>query len=67
MPRTASLFSTAATAALALTALCAPIACQQPGANEIAGAPEVLRAALQSNTRAVRRDVPMTRSIRRAF
>ncbi|MFT4843068.1 MAG: hypothetical protein ACI90M_003547, partial [Candidatus Azotimanducaceae bacterium] len=41
--------------------------CQQPGANEIAGAPEVLRAALQSNTRAVRRDVPMTRSIRRAF
>ena len=67
MPRTALLFPTAAIASLALTALCTPIAGQQPGENEIAGAPIVLREALQSNTRAVRRDIPMTRTIRRAF
>ncbi len=67
MSRFDSLFPAVAIVALALTALSAPIVSQQPGANEIAGAPAVLRAALQSNTRAVRRDVPMTRSIQRAF
>lgn len=53
--------------ALPSCALALALQAQQPEANTPAGAPEAMRAVLQSNTRAVRRDVPMTRSIQRAF
>jgi hypothetical protein len=37
------------------------------GANSITGAPKLLQPVLQSNTRAVRRDVPLTNAIKNAF
>ncbi|MEO6597284.1 MAG: M1 family peptidase, partial [Planctomycetota bacterium] len=40
---------------------------QAAPAEAIARAPELLRAGLQSQTRAIRRDVPLTRAIQRAF
>lgn len=55
------------TAAIAGALILCSAGAQQPAANEPAGAPEILRSVLQSDTRAIRRDVPLTRSIRRAF
>ncbi len=52
---------------LAILAFASPSRSQEVAPNQAGGAPAVLRASLQSNTRAIRRDMPMTRSIRRAF
>ncbi|MCA8973553.1 MAG: M1 family metallopeptidase [Planctomycetes bacterium] len=43
------------------------VAAQQPPAEALATAPELLRPVLEAAPRAIRRDVPLPRSIRRAF
>ncbi len=63
MLRTVTLVS--ATFAFAL--IPAPLQAQQPKANTVAGAPAALRPMIESKTRAIRRDVPLPRSIRRAL
>ena len=63
MSRTAKLIPLAL--AFALQPLALPA--QQPGANTVAGAPTALRPMIKAKARAIRREVPLPRSIQRAL